>query len=255
MSPYPFQCEPRAGRKRRLPAKTSCVPVSFPIWFSSAAAAALGEKITKEMAELKDLKSNFAAIQQAYHHAGLDNVHLQGVWLYGEERHDISGTGLETAMELARPDREFGLESANIGDTMIMFAPLFGLLTQAVNLTSDEILSKLGMAAKNAAGESWKPGDDIYSSTNKGTAPSDRTVGRRFWMNEAENPSRGDYTPEDIERMKGGEPPQRYNADKGGIESMERSHEPIPKREGGKKIVPKWPQEHAQSDPQRRPGY
>lgn len=55
--------------------------------------------------------------------------------------------------------------------------------------------------------------------------------------------------------MKKGNAPQRYNPDKGGMESMELSHEPIPQRDGGKDFVPRWPQDHAEVDPYRRPGY
>lgn len=50
------------------------------------------------------------------------------------------------------------------------------------------------------------------------------------------------YGAENIERMAKGRAPQRYNADKGGMESMELSHEPIPFRDGGKDFVPRWPQ-------------
>lgn len=49
--------------------------------------------------------------------------------------------------------------------------------------------------------------------------------------------------------MRRGLAPQRYNPDKGGIESMELSHEPIPQRDGGTKVVPRWPQDHAAIDP------
>ncbi len=55
--------------------------------------------------------------------------------------------------------------------------------------------------------------------------------------------------------MTQGRAPQKYNADKGGIESMELSHEPIPYRNAGRAFVPRWPQEHAAVDPFRRPGY
>lgn len=55
--------------------------------------------------------------------------------------------------------------------------------------------------------------------------------------------------------MRKGGAPQRYNADKGGMESMELSHEPVPARNGGKDFVPRWPQDHAAVDPFRRPGY
>jgi len=101
----------------------------------------------------------------------------------------------------------------------------------------------------------WKPGDNPNDPTRAGSTPSDQTVRRREWKNEAENPTRSDFTPEDMERMKNGKPPQRYNPDKGGIESMERSHEPTPRRDGGTETVPKWPQEHADVDPNRHPGY
>ncbi|MBX9791309.1 MAG: hypothetical protein K2Y37_20510 [Pirellulales bacterium] len=101
----------------------------------------------------------------------------------------------------------------------------------------------------------WTPGDDVHGPTTRSPIPSDSTVRRRSWKNEAEEPTRSDFTPEDMERMRRGLPPQRYNPDKGDIESMERSHEPEPKREGGRTTVPRWPQEHSEVDPQRRPGY
>ncbi len=97
--------------------------------------------------------------------------------------------------------------------------------------------------------------ENLHQPTSHGSAPSERTIGRRFWKNEAKNPSRSDYTSEDVARMRRGEPPQRYNRAKGAVESMERSHEPIPRRQGGTQMVPRWPQEHAQVDPYRRPGY
>jgi filamentous hemagglutinin len=103
--------------------------------------------------------------------------------------------------------------------------------------------------------EPWKPGDDMYTPTRQGNPPSDRTVGRRFWKNEAQNPSRSDYRPQDCERMRRGLPPRRYNPDKPGMESMERSHEPIPERGGGTEMKPRWPQEHEDVDPMRKTGY
>jgi len=114
---------------------------------------------------------------------------------------------------------------------------------------------------ENASGKTatkrpkWEPGDDPHAPTRAGNPPSDSTVRRREWKNEADNPTRPDFTPTDIDRMQEGKPPQRYNPEKPSVESMERSHEPIPKREGGTVTVPKWPQEHAEVDPYRRPGY
>lgn len=55
--------------------------------------------------------------------------------------------------------------------------------------------------------------------------------------------------------MQRGLAPQRYNPDKGGMESMELSHEPIPFRDGGTDFVPRWPCDHAAVDPYRHTGY
>ena len=45
--------------------------------------------------------------------------------------------------------------------------------------------------------------------------------------------------------------PQRAN-EFGELETMELSHEPIPLREGGTNVVPRWPAEHAAIDPHRQ---
>ncbi|HEY4372011.1 MAG TPA: hypothetical protein VGN52_08805 [Burkholderiales bacterium] len=115
------------------------------------------------------------------------------------------------------------------------------------------------MAAKEleaATGDGWKVGDDVYKATAKGNEPAWSTVRARFWKNEARKPRAAEkYGEENIERMAGGGAPRRFNADKGDVEKMELSHEPIPQRDGGKDIVPRWPQDHAAVDPHRRPGY
>ena len=64
-----------------------------------------------------------------------------------------------------------------------------------------------------------------------------------------------DLSEANLARMGTGRAPQRYTPDKGGIESMELSHEPIPYRDGGATVTPRWPQEHAAIDPYRYPGY
>lgn len=76
----------------------------------------------------------------------------------------------------------------------------------------------------------------------------------RYWKNEALTNPIG-YSPENLARMQKGLAPQRFNFAKGGWESMELSHEPIPYRDGGTAVVPRWPQEHAAVDPFRYPGY
>ncbi|KGM13804.1 hypothetical protein N869_09580 [Cellulomonas bogoriensis 69B4 = DSM 16987] len=101
----------------------------------------------------------------------------------------------------------------------------------------------------------WSRGDDIYSATRAGNSPSWSTVRARFWKNEAANPHYGPWTDAQLARMSTGRAPQRYNPDKGGIESMELSHEPVPFRAGGTTVVPRWPQDHAAVDPFRHPGY
>ncbi len=110
-------------------------------------------------------------------------------------------------------------------------------------------------AANTASRAGWSVGDDIYSATRAGNSPSWSTVRARFWKNEAANPQYGTWTDEQLARMSSGRAPQRYNPDKGGLESMDLSHEPVPFRDGGTTVVPRWPQDHAAVDPFRHPGY
>jgi hypothetical protein len=53
-------------------------------------------------------------------------------------------------------------------------------------------------------------------------------------------------------RARGWRGPQRANPKTGEPETMELSHEPVPLREGGTKVVPRWPADHAAVDPHRR---
>ena len=149
---------------------------------------------------------------------------------------NIGGALKETAVGLLNP-----IPGKNFGKLVVA-------LKKVDKVTPDPGAAK-GLVSK------WKPGDSPHAPTRSGNTPSDRTVTRREWKNEANSPTRGDYTSADMKRMDKGNPPQRYNPDKGGVESMERSHEPIPRRDGGTETVPRWPQEHARVDPHRRPGY
>jgi len=107
-----------------------------------------------------------------------------------------------------------------------------------------------------AAGTGWKVGGDIWAKTAKATDPAWSTVRSRFWKNEAAAKGAAQrYSAENLKRMQRGLAPQRYNPRKGGMESMELSHEPIPARKGGRDVVPRWPEDHARIDPHRRPGY
>ena len=124
--------------------------------------------------------------------------------------------------------------------------------TKVILEGSEDVVSQI---VKDSS-KGWKVGDDVYDLTAKGNEPSWNTVRQRYWKNEATDPAVGEiYGAENIDRMKKGYAPQRYNPDKGGMESMELSHEPIPRRDGGKDFVPRWPQDHAEVDPYRHPGY
>ena len=112
-----------------------------------------------------------------------------------------------------------------------------------------------GVAANAGTKLGWSTGDDIYALTKAGNKPAWSTVRGRFWKNEAANPQIDNWSASNLDRMKRGLAPQRYNRDKGGLESMELIHEPIPYRDGGTSVVPRWPQDHATVDPFRNPGY
>jgi len=53
-------------------------------------------------------------------------------------------------------------------------------------------------------------------------------------------------------KARGWRGPQQVNASTNELETMELSHEPIPLREGGTEVVPRWPEEHAAVDSHRR---
>jgi RHS repeat-associated protein len=111
-----------------------------------------------------------------------------------------------------------------------------------------------GAAAGNARPR-WKLGDPIDAPTAAGE-PSWSAQRARYWKNAAsQSGAEAEWGADNVARMERGVAPQRYNAAKGGMESMELSHEPIPQRMGGKDVVPRWPQDHATVDPFRRPGY
>jgi hypothetical protein len=108
-------------------------------------------------------------------------------------------------------------------------------------------------------GGRWKVGDDYSMSDKNGNAPSMSTMRKRFWKNEAAEPDAADqYGAANVRRMKRGLAPQRQRPD-GTWESMELSHEPIPARDGGTLLTPRWPEDHVIMDPggHRRlpPGY
>ncbi|WP_025228633.1 RHS repeat-associated core domain-containing protein [Fimbriimonas ginsengisoli] len=81
-------------------------------------------------------------------------------------------------------------------------------------------------------------------------------IAKMHWKARANDPTPEDgFTDSDLERMRHGRGPQRWNDDKGGLETKEISHEPIPYRDGGNTYRERWPQDHARVDPSRHPGY
>ncbi|NMO20009.1 hypothetical protein HPC49_21990 [Pyxidicoccus fallax] len=74
---------------------------------------------------------------------------------------------------------------------------------------------------------------------------------RQAWRQLADDPKSGLTAAERVQiRERGYRGPQRVN-EHGELETMELSHEPIPLREGGTKVVPRWPADHVAVDPHR----
>jgi hypothetical protein len=75
---------------------------------------------------------------------------------------------------------------------------------------------------------------------------------RREWRRLADDPN-SPLTPDQRREIRErGRGPTRTNPFTGETETMELSHEPIPRREGGTDVVPRWPDDHAAIDPDRK---
>jgi hypothetical protein len=74
---------------------------------------------------------------------------------------------------------------------------------------------------------------------------------RAAWKQLAKDPNSG-FTPAERAEIeaRGWRGPQR-RTESGELETMELSHEPIPLRNGGAEVVPRWPADHASRDPVR----
>jgi RHS repeat-associated protein len=142
---------------------------------------------------------------------------------------------------------------AVIGGTANIIAGLRGLAQETMGGGGGTRGPPNGSQSSSSSG--WRVGDDIYKPTATGAKPNWSTVRARYWKNEAASDAAKNYSSAQIERMKRGLAPQRYSKGKGGMESKDLSHEPTPAREGGTNLVPRWPQDHANVDSYRRPGY
>ena len=78
------------------------------------------------------------------------------------------------------------------------------------------------------------------------------TQRRAYWKQRAQDPNSPLTAAQRAEiEARGWRGPQRLN-EFGELETMELSHEPIPLRDGGKDVVPRWPADHAAIDPHRQ---
>ena len=91
-----------------------------------------------------------------------------------------------------------------------------------------------------------------WHTDNKAPSWTD-TLRRREWKRIYESED-ARFSPEELQEIKdrGYRGPQRINDITGELETMELSHEPTPWRDGGTEVVPKWPDEHAATDPHRK---
>jgi len=76
---------------------------------------------------------------------------------------------------------------------------------------------------------------------------------RAAWKAIYEDPNSGLTEAERAQiKARGWRGPQRINPATGETETMELSHEPVPLRDGGTEVVPRWPEDHARVDPHRQ---
>lgn len=134
-----------------------------------------------------------------------------------------------------------------------------GVGTAAVAKIAGAVATKAaataGTGAAKAATNGWKVGQNILNKTASGKAPAWSTQRSRFWKNTAANPKQAKkWDAENLELMAKGRAPEKYTAKRDRMEPMELSHEPIPQRDGGTAVVPRWADDHARVDPLRRVG-
>lgn len=92
----------------------------------------------------------------------------------------------------------------------------------------------------------WSPGDPIWSRMRSGATPSGEIAGRRFWQSAAAFiPGIQWYGPGNVERLLGGNAPERRNRRTGQIETMDLAGLDSPG--SAMSLRPHWPEE--QIDP------
>lgn len=110
--------------------------------------------------------------------------------------------------------------------------------------------AKLGIKAKNAV----RAADTATDASRAGDKANKWTDAKRraAWKRLAEDPD-SPLLPEQRQEIedRGWRGPRWYNPITKKWETMELSHEPIPRREGGTELVPRDPRDHAAIDPHR----
>lgn len=99
-------------------------------------------------------------------------------------------------------------------------------------------------------GKSWKVGDPINKLTKKGNYPSWSTVKSRYWKNVANEADEGEYSAQNLARMKKGKAPlhPKLNVPK---ELHHINGRNIPDPHNINNLQEVWPWEHADIDPFR----
>ncbi len=90
------------------------------------------------------------------------------------------------------------------------------------------------------SGSPWEPGGYVFDLTAAGNPPSSTTVRTRYWRNVAAAGGASIFGETNMERMRGGKPPQRTNPRTGKVETM-RLPDAANSNGDGTTPIPEWP--------------
>ncbi len=133
---------------------------------------------------------------------------------------------------------------------MVKEAALAYLLGQAMRTRAPS----RGTVPRTNSTKGWKVGDPINSLTSKSNVPKWNTVRQRYWKNRANSAGEGDFSTENLARMKKGLASQKLNPGTGKMESMALHHTPSQRKAGLFDFEEVWPAEHEAIDPYRNKG-
>ncbi|MDX2065565.1 MAG: hypothetical protein SFX74_07480, partial [Fimbriimonadaceae bacterium] len=98
----------------------------------------------------------------------------------------------------------------------------------------------------------WKVGDPINNLTRAGNIPKWPSVRMRHWKNRAHYAKPGEFTDENIARMKRGRAPLVQDKQTGEVGPLELHHHIVPQRSGGLfDFIEVTPSQHAKIDAMR----